>query len=63
MWIEVFEITNANYKGIISNDAEDTKLVALGDTVIVRKNEITDWMYLENNVLRGAIQFTQSVIS
>ena len=41
------------YKGFVNNDAEKTLEVKYGDTVIVRKDEITDWMYLDNNVLRG----------
>lgn len=53
MWIAVTEIINGNYRGMVNNDAEQTNEVKYGDTVIVRKNEITDWMYLDNNVLKG----------
>ena len=53
MWIAVINLINGNYKGFVNNDAEKTNEVKYGDTVIVRKEEITDWMYLDNNALRG----------
>jgi uncharacterized protein YegJ (DUF2314 family) len=53
MWIGGIVPVNGKYKGIVNNDAETTNEVKYGDTVIVRRDEITDWMYLENNVLRG----------
>ena len=53
MWIAVINLGDGNYKGFVNNDAEKTTEVKYGDTVIVRKDEITDWMYLDKNVLRG----------
>jgi uncharacterized protein YegJ (DUF2314 family) len=53
MWIAGINFINGDYKGFVNNDAEKTHEVKYGDTVIVRRNEITDWMYLDNNVLRG----------
>ena len=53
MWIAGIKVVNGNYKGFVNNDAEKTTEVKYGDTVIVRKDEITDWMYLDNNVLKG----------
>ena len=53
MWVAVIKTVDGNYKGIVNNDAEKTTEVAYGDTVTVRKKEITDWMYLDHNVLRG----------
>jgi len=53
MWIADVKFSNGNYRGIVNNDAEKTKEVKYGDTVIVHRDEISDWMYLENNVLRG----------
>ena len=53
MWIAGIKFINGNYKGFVNNDAEKTTEVKYGDTVIVRKDEITDWMYLDNNVLKG----------
>jgi uncharacterized protein YegJ (DUF2314 family) len=53
IWIAVLVFENGNYKGLVNNDAEKTTEVKYGDTVIVRKDEITDWMFLDNNVLKG----------
>jgi uncharacterized protein YegJ (DUF2314 family) len=53
MWITVIGFEDGKYKGIVNNDAEKTTEVKYGDTVIVRKDEITDWMFLANNVLKG----------
>lgn len=53
MWIVGIKLENEYYKGFVNNDAEKTTEVKYGDTVIVRKDEITDWMYLDKNVLRG----------
>ncbi|MBP6432536.1 MAG: DUF2314 domain-containing protein [Ferruginibacter sp.] len=53
MWIAGIKIVNGYYHGFVNNDAEITTEVKYGDTVIVKKSEITDWMYLDNNTLRG----------
>lgn len=53
MWIAGITFINGNYKGFVNNDAEKTTVVKYGDTVIVRKDEITDWMYLDKNILKG----------
>ena len=53
MWIAVTKIVDGNYQGYVSNDAEETREVKYGDSVVVLKDEITDWMYLDNNVLKG----------
>ena len=51
--LPVYLLKMENYKGYVNNDAGKTTEVKYGDTVIVSKDEITDWMYLDNNVLRG----------
>jgi uncharacterized protein YegJ (DUF2314 family) len=53
MWIAGIKLVNGNYRGFVNNEAEKTTEVEYGDTVIVHRNEITDWMFLDNNVLRG----------
>ncbi len=53
IWIGGVKLVNGYYKGIINNDVEKTTEVKYGDTVLVGKNEITDWMYIDNNVLKG----------
>ena len=53
MWIAGIVLKDGYYRGFVNNDAEKTTEVKYGDTVIVLKDEITDWMYLDSNVLRG----------
>lgn len=53
IWVGVIEILDDAYKGIVNNNPEMTQVVSYGDTVIVKKDEITDWMYLSNNILKG----------
>lgn len=53
MWITEISIANGLYKGVVNNDAEKTNEIKFGDTVFIRRDEITDWMYLENNTLKG----------
>lgn len=53
MWIAGIVLVNGTYKGYVNNDAVSTTEIKYGDTVVVRKDEITDWMYLDKNVLRG----------
>jgi len=53
MWIAGISLVNGNYQGFVNNNAEKTNEVSYGDTVLVHKREISDWMYLDNNVLRG----------
>lgn len=53
MWIGSITLAEGKYRGVVNNDAESTKEVKYGDTVLVGRDEISDWMYLDNNVLRG----------
>lgn len=53
MWIAGITIENGDYKGFLNNDPEQNIGVKLGDKVTVKKSEITDWMYLDNDVLKG----------
>lgn len=53
MWIAVMSIEKNRYRGVVNNDAEQTLLVKYGDTVMVDKSEITDWMYVDNKFLQG----------
>lgn len=53
IWINVLTKNDSGYQGIINNDPEDTNEVRFGDTVFVAKGEVTDWMFVERNELRG----------
>lgn len=53
MWIEVSGETNGVITGIISNDAEDTRVVKFGQQVSVKIDEISDWKYTDGRKLVG----------
>lgn len=53
MWIEDVKESNGAFEGTIANDAYDTLLVKNGQRVRFAADEISDWKYLDNNVLVG----------
>ncbi len=53
MWLSDIRLENGDYYGIIDDDPESTTEVKFGDTVKVNMNALSDWMYTENNKLRG----------
>ena len=53
IWISNVVLKRDKYQGIIANTPEYINEIKLGDTVLVAKNEISDWMFLENNILKG----------
>lgn len=53
IWINDVVLKGDKYLGVIGNTPEYTNEIELGDTVLVKKSEISDWMYVEENKLRG----------
>lgn len=53
LWIDDIQIEKGNYVGVTGNRPYRVKGLRLGDTIKVNKPDITDWMYLENNILHG----------
>lgn len=53
IWISDVVLKRDKYLGTIGNTPEYTNEIKLGDTVLVQKSEISDWMYIEENKLRG----------
>jgi uncharacterized protein YegJ (DUF2314 family) len=53
MWIEVKGEADGVFEGVVSNDAEETKAVKVGQTVKVKTNEISDWKYEDGKKLMG----------
>jgi Uncharacterized protein conserved in bacteria len=53
IWVSDIKIIDGNYFGIVDNLPEYTNDVKLGDTIEIKRNTISDWMYLENNKLHG----------
>jgi uncharacterized protein YegJ (DUF2314 family) len=53
MWIEVQEEHNGSLKGVIANEAEETREVKMGDAVALNTSEISDWKYQDGKKLIG----------
>jgi uncharacterized protein YegJ (DUF2314 family) len=53
MWIEVLEEENGVLKGRVANEAEETREVKMGQSVSLKKSEISDWKYQDGNKLIG----------
>lgn len=53
MWIEVHEEHDGVLKGVVANEAEDTRAVKMGDEVTVNISEISDWKYQDGKKLIG----------
>jgi uncharacterized protein YegJ (DUF2314 family) len=53
IWIARVSAVKQGYTGLVNNDPVNTDEIKYGDTVYVLKDDITDWMYLDSNLLRG----------
>src|SRR5579864_6014306 len=53
MWIEVKEEQNGVLKGVVANEAEETRDVKMGDAVTLNLSEISDWKYQDGKKLVG----------
>jgi uncharacterized protein YegJ (DUF2314 family) len=57
MWIAPVHYKGGKFTGEIGNDPDKVKTVKYGDTVTVAKDQISDWMYVENGKLVGGFTF------
>lgn len=53
IWIGNISLKNGKYYGEVNNLPESTNEVKLGDQVEIDPEEVTDWMYIETQTLRG----------
>ena len=53
MWIEVQEEQDGVLKGVIKNEAEQTREVKNGQTVSLKTSEISDWKFQDGRKLVG----------
>ena len=51
IWVKNISIKNERYFGIVDNVPNSISNLKIGDTIEIRN--ITDWMYIDNGVLRG----------
>lgn len=53
VWLGDITYKNGEFQGIINKDPEKVSNVRKGQKLAVRKNEISDWMFLKNGKLYG----------
>ncbi len=53
VWLDNVTFKNNNYFGVVGNVPASTTEVKLGDTIQIKTENISDWMYLDKNKLRG----------
>lgn len=53
MWLNDVEFDGKQFVGFLANDPRSVRNLKRGDRVTAAPNEISDWMYIENNRLMG----------
>jgi len=53
IWLKNIILKDKKYVGIVANLPESISNVKIGDTISILKNNISDWMYIDKNKLRG----------
>jgi len=53
IWLTDVSWDGRRFSARVNNAPVETKAVKLGDTVKVSPKELSDWMYIENGVLKG----------
>lgn len=59
-WIDHFTHQNDRFSGKIDNEPDIAETVKLGDTITFNRDQIVDWMYVENGRMKG--NFTACVL-
>ncbi|WP_312075303.1 DUF2314 domain-containing protein [Chryseobacterium sp.] len=54
IWIGNITFKNNKYYGIVHNDPYEQIGVKLGDSVTVNIENLSDWMYYDKNIVKGA---------
>ena len=53
MWVSDVEVTPEGYRGKLGNEPVNLVKVVLGQPVLVRREEVSDWMAVDDNALVG----------
>ncbi|REC62861.1 hypothetical protein DRF65_08545 [Chryseobacterium pennae] len=54
IWISEVQYSDYKFYGIVDGEPISTMEVKLGDTIEVNPQNITDWMYIDKNIVKGA---------
>ncbi len=53
MWVSQVSFKDGKFNGVLGNEPDTVKTFKLGQPVEIAKNEISDWMYIDNSKLVG----------
>lgn len=53
IWVSDIRLKNGQYSGTINNPPAEIPALKMGDKIKIENQKITDWMFVENGVLRG----------
>lgn len=53
IWLSSISLKNKKYIGVVDNLPESTTEVKIGDTIQIKTDDISDWIYVDGNKLRG----------
>jgi uncharacterized protein YegJ (DUF2314 family) len=53
IWLNEVSWDGKVFSAVVNNEPVDTKEVKLGDRVQVKPEELSDWMFIENDQLKG----------
>lgn len=53
IWLSIISFKDNKYFGVVDNLPESTTEVNLGDTIQITNDNISDWMYIDNQKLQG----------
>lgn len=54
IWISEVQYSDHKFYGIVDGTPISTTEVKLGDTIEINPQNITDWMYIDKNIVQGA---------
>jgi len=53
IWIQDVKLTGNGFTGTVGNEPVDTRDVALGESVLVKDEDVSDWMIVDGGTLIG----------
>jgi uncharacterized protein YegJ (DUF2314 family) len=53
MWINQIEVISEGYRGVLGNEPMDMTTLSAGQTVVVPRSEVSDWVVVEDGKLVG----------
>ena len=53
IWFKDITQKDGEYMGVVSNEPINIKDISLNDTILIKRKDISDWMYIDADTLRG----------